>query len=244
MRKLYPFLFLLALIPSVYGLLFLEFPATEWNITIGAGGGNINATWEVNGSYIWINETVGTPAFQLNFNVTADNIPAIRIPLYIAIRNHYEGNPAHIVQLQALNQTSKNWVVIGTIPERNEYGWDNFSLVTEFNTLFHTPPSEWRIVHTSPGNINHWLRIDYISVIVVADTPCPTVIEPETYWIIGLIWVSLFIISNMIDSKIMYIFTGLVGLILGLVLLSVSSMTSVAVICLNLYLIYKGAENE
>ncbi len=240
MKKLYPLLFLLALIPVVYALQFLQFHATQWNVTGGGGsGGDINDTWAIGGGYLYVNETNASPAFILNFNVTADNIPAVRVPQYIAIYNWYEGNPAHVVELQALNQTSKNWVTIGTFPERAGYGWDNFSLVTEFSSLFHTPPSEWRIVHVSNGVASHWMRIDFISVIVVADTE-PSLSPWDINWITALIWLTLTAIGVFKSNKILIMFAGFFGLILGLLLMTTSSMVSIALILLNLYLIYEG----
>lgn len=239
MKKLYPIIFLLAIIPAVCALTYFSIPATSWNITIGAGGGNINDTWSVGGGYIWINETGGAPAFQTNLNITIQNIPDVCIPQYIAIYNWYQGNPAHIIEVQALNQTSKNWVVLGRLPNRADYGWDNFSLVAQDSTLFLTCPAEVRIIHTSPGNVNHWLRIDFISIITIGDTE-PSLSPWDINWITALIWLTLTAIGVFKGNKIMIIFAGFFGLILGLLLMTTSSMISVALICLNLYLIYEG----
>lgn len=61
-------------------------------------------------------------------------------------------------------------------------------------------------------------------------------------WMLSLIWLVIMGIGVFKPDRIIRIFAGFFGLILGILLLAINMMVSIALICINLYLIYEGSK--
>lgn len=77
-----------------------------------------------------------------------------------------------------------------------------------------------------------------------APAPIPTPLGDleawDINWFISLLWITIMAVALLKGDHILTMFAGFFGIILGLTLLNISPMTSVALILLNLYLIYEG----
>jgi hypothetical protein len=61
-------------------------------------------------------------------------------------------------------------------------------------------------------------------------------------WLTGILWIALTGIGVFKKSGTMTVFAGFLGLILGLLMMSTSTMVAISLILLNLYLIYTGSD--
>jgi len=61
-------------------------------------------------------------------------------------------------------------------------------------------------------------------------------------WLMAIIWLVIMGIGVFKPDRIIRIFAGFFGLILGLLLMAENGMVSIALICLNLYLVYEGSK--
>ena len=61
-------------------------------------------------------------------------------------------------------------------------------------------------------------------------------------WLMAIIWLVVMGIGVFKPDRIIRIFAGFFGLILGLLLMAENGMVSIALICLNLYLVYEGSK--
>lgn len=189
-----------------------------------------------------IKEVVGVPGFDMRYNFTGipENISCINI----LIRAEYSGNLAHVVWVEAFNFSSGQWRELMLIPDNLNYEWFNCSLSAFAPTDFLNNGSVWiKVDHESAGNINHVLWLDFIQLRgLVSFEVFPLLSAWDINWITALIWLAITTIGVFRTDKIIIFFAGFFGLILGIFMLSISSMVAVALICLNLYLIYEGTE--
>jgi hypothetical protein len=192
------------------------------NVTVGVETGTFNNTWVLDGFNWTINEIVNPVGFQFHFNITVHDLD--EVPQYLSIYSQYNGNPAHIIEVEVMNQSSRNWEIIGNIDLSASMVWDNLSLVTlHFDEIYTNLVAEFRVTHTSAGNINHDLIIDFISLYTIEDDD-PALSPWDINWFTALIWLVMVAIGVFRGSKIILIFAGFFGLILGLLLLDNNSM--------------------
>ena len=64
--------------------------------------------------------------------------------------------------------------------------------------------------------------------------------ELDIIWLIGLLWLGLVAIGYLKENKILIMFAGFLGLILGFLFFVESGMVAIVLILLNLYLLYEG----
>lgn len=135
----------------------LNYPS---NVSLDTGtleSGDVESVQADDTDYYNVSEIVGTPAFVINYtflNFTGFN--------YIEINAQYDGNLTHVVDVDVYN--GSEWITLGVIP-------DNEALITyEYAVADYTDYNisgqiNLTINHTSAGNINHWLAIDWIRLI-------------------------------------------------------------------------------
>ncbi len=127
--------------------------ATSGTVTTGAVVSGTVADTETNGGVEWvIGEVTGTPGFNVEFqfdNVTGD---------YLALSGYYEGNAAHVVQVQAWNTVTEGWDVLGTLVDAVTEEHTHYAITSQHKDG--TNKVLARIYHVSPGNTSHTLHID------------------------------------------------------------------------------------
>lgn len=187
-----------------------------------------------------VTEIVGAPAIDIRFNFTKINTTDISINLEM-FYNH-TGSHEHLMIIQAFNFTANVWLEVGSCEHDLDFHWHNVSMsFFRQDDLIEDGKVWMRVLISSPGNINHDVFIDYLRLKAFDSADSEPSLSPwDINWITALIWLTLTAIGVFKGNKIMIIFAGFFGLILGLLLMTVSSMISVALICLNLYLIYEG----
>lgn len=77
---------------------------------------------------------------------------------------------------------------------------------------------------------------------VLVDEEAPGLQIGDISWLLSIIWLVLTGIGLGKENKILTMFAGFFGIILGLLLLGDSEMVSIALILLNLYLVYAGSQ--
>ena len=121
--------------------------------------GNIASTYVVNDANVYhLSEVTGAPGFLLYFNFTSSEVPNS-----ISIYTLYDGNAGHLVNVDVYNFSSAGWTTLGQIVDGVSYSWVNFSIPDTSNHT-HFLETRIRIDHTSSGNKNHDLFIDYIGL--------------------------------------------------------------------------------
>lgn len=114
-------------------------------------------TWLHDHNYFNVTETVGAPGFNIRINFT--NFTAFNT---INIWEYYNGNIAHEIDLD-LKVVGGGWRTVWNITDDITIHETNISIsdYTIFNNSGHI---DARIIHNSPGNIQHTLNIDRLSL--------------------------------------------------------------------------------
>jgi hypothetical protein len=87
------------------------------------------------------------------------------------------------------------------------------------------------------------INVDTTGVLVDETLADSALVMGDINWLVALIWVGLLGIGIGKGKPIMILFAGFVGLILGLLMMPISSMVSIALILLNFYLLYSGSSS-
>lgn len=143
----------------------LNVPTTIVTGTGTVDAGNVVSTRVFNdGDHYNISEVVGTPGFQIFMNFS--NFTSIQ---QLKLVHSYDGNLAHIIDIEAWNGTA--WVNIGNFSDMG--GFENDTFFLDSSTYNVSGNISVRLTHSSPGNINHDYSLDY-AVLESADTTPPT----------------------------------------------------------------------
>ena len=185
-----------------------------------------------------VTESVGAPAIDIRFNFTKINTTDININLEM-LYNH-TGSHEHLMSIQAFNFTTNVWLEVGICKHKLDFHWHNVSMSFFLHNDLIEDGQVWmRVLISSPGNVNHDVFIDYLRLkafVMVGENLDAWSIS----WLTSFLWLGLVAIGVFKSNKILIMFAGFFGLILGLLLMTTSSMVSIALILLNLYLIYEG----
>ncbi len=133
-------------------------PATV-GVTIAASfSGDATSLITQDGSCVIVGEVIGVaPAFSVE--VTFTGVPSWTATPTFEMFGRYQGNPAHVVRVQAYNSVDASWNNLGVMPS---------SAGTATYTYAFTDPDQvsgsgtvWiRLLHESIGAANHWLYLD------------------------------------------------------------------------------------
>lgn len=134
--------------------------ATAGSATVGTETNTYTATQADDGTNWEIAETAGTPGFTLTMDFTAPvaGQSATRLIIY----GYYDGNLAHTVNVDAYDWVTTSYDNVGTLPDAVGEAVHTFTLDAD-----HTDSDgsiRIRINHTSAGNINHTLYLDWVYV--------------------------------------------------------------------------------
>ena len=122
--------------------------------------GNLTSVQTVDGNTYNVSEVIGTPGFVITTNFTyVVEIDNLNVNIYA----HYSGNIGHTVDVDVYNFTSSLWYTIGQITDGVALAWFNNS-VGLFANFVSSGLVQIKINHTSAGNVNHDLFIDYIGI--------------------------------------------------------------------------------
>jgi len=128
---------------------------SEVDTTVGTlTGGDVLSLRYDDTNYYNVSEVVGTPAFNISINFTLFNVTDS-----LRILGEYVGSPVHVVNVDAWNGSS--WNTLGTIPDNGGISNNSYVLGSEYNV---SGVVQLEIVHTSAGNINHDLILDFIEL--------------------------------------------------------------------------------
>lgn len=203
--------------------------------------GNLTSLFAVDNKTVLVNEVVGIPGFDIRFNFTS--VPKNSTSLSLRSYCEYDGNPAHIVKYQGWHFDSKTWVDLIVIPEHG-FSWHNESLSLG-GYIENVTGKVWiKLIHVSSGSIGHYINVDYLRLRAFVPTGGvdPNLDAWSINWLLSLIWMALVAIGIFDKNKIVIMFAGFFGIILALLMMTENMMVAIALICLNLYLLYEGTE--
>ncbi len=218
---------------------FCDYLVTSFqNITGSVIDGSFQDTWIEDGHHMALGEVIGTPGFKYIFNVSDIQRPCLLEELLIVER--YTGSMGHTVTIRILNYTSGLYEIFDTITDGATFVTHEIN-ITGFNgDIVQNGTMSIQFYHDSPGNMFHTLEIDYIFLTNVF-IPDVVVLEPwDINWLMSLLWIALVALGTFQKNKIIIVFAGFFGLILTVLLMSINMMVAVALICVNLYLLYEG----
>lgn len=134
------------------------------SLTINTGAilsGQLHDTYSDDSDRLELREGAATPGFDYDF--IFENIPA-SVNGVIHFKGYYEGNPAHIVRVQAWNYVASAWQYLTSavrdLPSAaadQDYTWD-----VSPDEFYSGGSLKLKIVHESPGNSTHKLWINYL----------------------------------------------------------------------------------
>ena len=141
---------------------YVEHPIT--NITVVSGTyvlGDLLSLQEVDGDLYTINEILGVNPLSVEFEINTSIPNAVNHIIKVYCR--YEGNPAHEINLDVFNWTSKSWFTVIQLTE-HEFEWNNYSVPIRHDDFVNVTTIRGRINHISNGANGHFLDIDYIRI--------------------------------------------------------------------------------
>lgn len=124
-------------------------------------GGNVASVGTpLNGDTYDVDEVVGTPGFDIQFDFSG----GIHRIDGIWLRTNYNGSAAHIVDLYLYNYDTTAYVLVGRIPGySNEWWFTEIPFVNNANYIS-SGAASLKIYHTSAGNASHDISIDYVAI--------------------------------------------------------------------------------
>jgi len=204
--------------------------------------GNLSSTIFVDGFTYKVNEVTGVPGWDIRYNFTG--VPENSTSLSVSAFADYEGNPAHDPHIEAWNFENASWVNVAMYGE-GSFEWHNESLSIGGFIQSSTGKVWLRFIHHISGVGSHFINVDYIRLRAFVPTGGGGIANLDAWsinWLIGILWLGLTAIGIFKGEKILIMFAGFMGIILGLLLLTESAMVSIVLICLSLYLLYEGTQ--
>jgi len=133
------------------------------DVDVGSiGAGSLDDVHEDDGVRLDITETTGAPGFDTVwyfYNVPDDQ-------LQLTFNGYYDGNAGHYVKLYQWNFTLSQWdAVTGNSGDFSDETSDQdyeFSLLSPNSDYISSGELRLRIIHSSPGNINHTFYVDLL----------------------------------------------------------------------------------
>lgn len=158
-----------ALINKVYGNLAIGGNATisptSLSVSVGTqDSGNITSVNTIDGNTLDVSEVTGSPGFNITFNFT--NFPSK--PRRIEYVGRYDGIPSHEVEMRIFNYVSGTYVDVNSeindIPANDVNVFLSFMIEGNTSEFINEGNVSIQVIHTSSGNLNHDIFIDFISL--------------------------------------------------------------------------------
>ena len=218
---------------------FQEYNVSSIDVLVGDYvHGNLTSTKFVDGKTYLVNEVMTMPGWDIRFNFT--DVPENSTSLSVRSFDEYIGNPAHDAHMEAYHFDNGTWVDIVEYPE-GSFVWRNHSLSLGGFIQEDTGNVWIRMVHHIQGVPGHTLDVDYIKL--RAFVPTGGTINVDAWginWLLMIIWLALVAIGVFSKNKIIIVFAGFFGIILAILMFTENMMVAVALISINLYLLYEG----
>lgn len=149
--------------PITYTALPTAYSVPVGNTDGGYPTGNLASLQATDGDSLVVRELDGAssitnPRFDIRIGFTG--LPAA--PRQFITYARYEGDPSHIVNVQAWDFNAGVWVTLGNIPSSASFSTYTFDFPTE--DFFASGQTRMRIIHPSSGDTNHYLHIDVARV--------------------------------------------------------------------------------
>ena len=220
---------------------FCNYVVTSFaNITGAVLDGTFQDTWVEDGHHMTLSEVVGTPGFNYIYNIS--DIQDVCLLQELQIVERYTGNVGHTVTIRILNYTSGLYEIFDTIIDSPIFISHSINITGLNGDIVQNGTMSIQFYHDSPGNQFHTLEIDYI-FLTNQFTPDVITLEPwDINWLMSLLWLVLVALGTFQKNKIIIMFAGFFGLILTVLLMSINMLVAVALLCVNLYLLYEGTE--
>jgi len=119
-----------------------------------------------NETYLVIAETATGFSVDFTFRPSSGE----EIPRLIQFQGRYQGNPSHVVHMEAYNDEASTWEILSAVSGVDELISSSTDYFKEFIiSRNHINPAtrevKIRILHDSPGSITHRLYIDKINIV-------------------------------------------------------------------------------
>jgi len=123
-----------------------------------------------------VTETEGAPGADLRCDF--ENVTGAATSLAVHLNGHYHGNAGHNLQVEVYNWNTTTFDVLSapstTIPGNSSTDADYVWNLTSANHKSGSNVVRVRFDHTSSGNINHDIDLDYVYLDAPHETPTPT----------------------------------------------------------------------
>jgi len=120
--------------------------------------GNVFSLKQIDGNSYNVTEVVGIPGFEIGVNFSE-----VRGFRRVDINSYYSGNLGHDVLVLLYNYPEAKWDSIGEIIDSGSYV--DYSYAIENSDSYVAGGKTWMLInHTSPGNINHDISTDSVSL--------------------------------------------------------------------------------
>jgi hypothetical protein len=152
-------------------------------ITVGSvNSGVVSDTYTNNGVHQVLNEVAGAlPAGGFDYEYRYAAIPGLVTWFRVLLNGYYDGNPAHVVRMQAWDYNTSTWTFLFVIPDGSA---DNSYISHDLDAADYVSGGAARIrfYHASNGSAGHYLYIDMLNLedrtaAYVTTTP-PTTLPP------------------------------------------------------------------
>ena len=178
---------------------WVEYNATAISVITGIlDDGFLNSTYFIDADSYEVSEVVGAPGWDIRWNYT--NIPVMAICGWMNVFYSYDGNLAHVIEVQLYNWTSSSWDTIGLMVDTGGFVWSNSSMSQYPQNYVNEGLVMARAYHTSPGNINHDIKIEYIKLRVFIPFEDEVIVADADFF-----WVFIAIVLSIIVGLLMWL---------------------------------------
>ena len=136
-------------------------PIFPYQMTVTAGtltsGDSVDDLAALDGNTVLIEEVAATPGFDVDFD-----FQGVGHADHLILYGRYEGNSAHIVEVQMWDYSSSAWRSLGVLDHTTVDSMKEYAVIDEQMT--YKGSAQVRIVHTSAGVPGHDLYIDYMAL--------------------------------------------------------------------------------
>lgn len=136
------------------------FYPTEISVNVGTLVSGTTANLSAyGGDSLLLSEIASTPGYLMTLQFSA----VAAIPNVLIMYGRYEGNPAHIVNVDIFNHTTSVWDTLGVIPSAASAANHEYNILGGSNYVS-TNNARVRINHVTAGTTSHSQTLDYVTL--------------------------------------------------------------------------------
>jgi len=147
------------------GSLVYDTIVDAYQIDIGDDDGGNLASLQTfgDGDFINVGEVTGVPGIDMKMEFTGLSNGDLVKRVFMNVS--YDGNGGHMIEFFVLDTTINEFVPLEPIPETmGDFVWVNATIPNFFDIIDDSGKITFGVNHTSSGNQNHELHIDYIGI--------------------------------------------------------------------------------